>query len=83
MFLGQVPRVAPLLMQVPGVDAHAHGATAARTMLHALEGDVDDVRHAFGAVATAANLGFYRNTRSQRIYGLARPWLTATAKNGQ
>ena len=43
--------------------------SGARTMLHELEGDVDVVRHAFGAVATAANLGFHRNTRSERIYG--------------
>jgi hypothetical protein len=36
-----------------------------------LEGEVDVVRHGFGAVALAANLGFYRNIRSQRIYGVS------------
>jgi hypothetical protein len=45
--------------------------SGARTMLHELEGEVDVVRHGFGAVATAANLGFYRNARSQRIYGVS------------
>lgn len=46
-------------------------SSGARTMLHELEGQVDVVRHGFGAVATAANLGFYRNIRSQRIYGVS------------
>jgi len=40
-------------------------------MLHELEGEVDVVRHGFAAVALAANLGFYRNVRSQRIYGVS------------
>ncbi|MCC7086542.1 MAG: strawberry notch family protein [Pirellulales bacterium] len=45
--------------------------SGARTMLHELEGDVDVVRHAFAAVALAANLGFYRNNQSRRIYGVS------------
>ena len=45
--------------------------SGARTMLHELEGEVDVVRHAFGAVAMAANLGFCRNLRSRRIYGVS------------
>lgn len=44
--------------------------SGARTMLHELEGEVDVVRHAFGAVAMAAELGFYRNIQSRRIYGV-------------
>lgn len=48
-------------------------SSGARTMLHELEGEVDVVRHGFGAVATAANLGFYRNIRSQRIYAVSEP----------
>ena len=46
----------------------------ARTMLHELEGEVDVERHAFGAVALAAKLGFYRNNRSRRIYGVSEHW---------
>ncbi len=46
-------------------------ASGARTMLHELEGEVDVVRHGFAEVAMAANLGFYRNVRSQRIYGVS------------
>ena len=40
-------------------------------MLHELEGEVDVVRHAFGAVAMGATLGFYRNIQSRRIYGVS------------
>jgi hypothetical protein len=45
--------------------------SGARTMLHELEGEVDVVRHAFGAVAMGAKLGFYRNIQSRRIYGVS------------
>jgi hypothetical protein len=49
-------------------------SSGARTMLHELEGEVDVVQNAFGAVATAAKLGFYRNHQSQRIYGATEHW---------
>jgi hypothetical protein len=45
--------------------------SGARTMLHELEGEVDVVRHGFGSVAMAAELGFYRNIQSRRIYGVS------------
>jgi len=45
-------------------------------MLHELEGEVDVVRHGFGAVAMAAKLGFYRNNQSRRIYGVSEHWDT-------
>jgi protein-L-isoaspartate O-methyltransferase len=45
--------------------------SGARTMLHELEGEVDVLRHGFAAVAMAANLGFYRNNQSRRIYGVS------------
>ncbi len=46
-------------------------ASGARTMLHALEGEVDVERHTFAAVlASYANEGFYRNCRSGRIYAV-------------
>lgn len=44
-------------------------ASSARTMLHELEGEVDVELHTFESAAAAANLGFYRNRRSGRIYG--------------
>ncbi len=48
--------------------------SGARTMLHELEGEVDVVRHSFGTAAQAAELGFYRNVRSERIYAVAPHW---------
>ena len=48
--------------------------SGARTMLHELEGEVDVVRHAFGSVAMSAKVGFYRNNKSRRIYGVSEHW---------
>ena len=48
--------------------------SGARTMLHELEGEIDVVRHDFNSAAMAAKLGFYRNVRSQRIYGISEHW---------
>jgi protein-L-isoaspartate O-methyltransferase len=42
--------------------------SGARTLLHELEGDVDVFRRTFDFVAAGANLGFYRNLRSGRLY---------------
>ncbi len=44
--------------------------SGARTTLHELSGEVDVVRHVFDSVASSASLGFFRNLRSQRIYGV-------------
>lgn len=49
-------------------------ASGARTMLHELEGEVDVLRHSFGAVASNASQGFHRNLRSQRIYAVSDHW---------
>ena len=46
-------------------------ASGARTLLHALEGITDVVRLSFAAVAKSAELGFVRNVRSGRIYGVS------------
>lgn len=46
-------------------------ASGARTLLHELEGVIDVVRHPFASVAKSSDLGFYRNVRSSRIYGVA------------
>lgn len=46
-------------------------ASGARTTLHELEGEVDVERHTFESVlASYAGEGFYRNRRSDRIYGV-------------
>ncbi len=44
--------------------------SGARTTLHELSGEVDVLRHGFDSVASSASLGFFRNLRSQRIYGV-------------
>jgi P-loop containing NTP hydrolase pore-1/C-terminal domain on Strawberry notch homologue len=49
-------------------------ASGARTMLHDLQGEVDVVRHKFESAIHAAKLGFYRNRRSNRIYGVSNHW---------
>jgi hypothetical protein len=46
-------------------------ASGARTLLHELAGQVDVGRHTFASVAAGAKLGFYRNQRSGRIYGVS------------
>ncbi len=46
-------------------------ASGARTTLHELEGEVDVERHTFETVlGIYAGEGFYRNLRSERIYGV-------------
>jgi predicted RNA methylase len=44
--------------------------SGARTLLHQLAGEIDVWRHSFESVASSATLGFYRNKRSGRIYGV-------------
>lgn len=46
-------------------------ASGARTMLHELEGEVDVVRRSFASVVESSNMGFFRNLRSGRIYGVS------------
>ncbi len=46
-------------------------ASGARTMLHEIEGEVDVRRRTFLAVDSEAELAFYRNIRSGRIYGVS------------
>lgn len=49
----------------------ADPASGARTTLHELEGEVEVDRHTFETVtAIYAGEGFYRNARSERIYGV-------------
>jgi len=43
--------------------------SGARTVLHELEGEVDVARHSFDSVHVQANLGFFRNRKSDRLYG--------------
>lgn len=45
-------------------------ASGARTLLHELIGEVDVWRHSFESATSQAKLGFYRNKRSGRIYGV-------------
>lgn len=48
--------------------------SGAQTMLHELEGEVDVVRHTFEEAASGANLGFFRNERSGRVYAASEHW---------
>lgn len=50
---------------------HVDTGSGARTLLHELLGEVDVVRHTFDSVAGSTNLGFYRNRRSERVYGVS------------
>ncbi len=50
---------------------HVDQGSGARTLLHELAGEVEVLRNSFDFAAGNANLGFYRNLRSGRIYGAA------------
>lgn len=53
---------------------HLDTASGAKTLLHELVGEVDVMRHSFAFASTTANLGFYRNRRSGRIYAASEHW---------
>ena len=55
-------------------------ASGARTLLHEIEGETDVVRIRFDAASAGARLGFYRNTRSQKIYAVCEHWNAARSE---